>query len=184
MWDREIRTALLSELKERFPGDKVWPEMSLCLGASRVDVAVVNGHMHGYEIKSPRDNLARLGSQIDVYGRVLDYATVVTSARHINAVRDRVPPWWGLREAVVTSCGSISLAPVRRPRRNLDVDKLSIAQLLWRDEAADVLVRRGHRVTSRDTRWDLWERLAALPLGQLQEAVRSTLKARQSWSAR
>ena len=44
-------------------------ELGLCRGQVRVDVAVVNGLLHGYEIKSDRDSLRRLGVQVEVYGK-------------------------------------------------------------------------------------------------------------------
>ena len=79
MRDADIRRALVQRLRAARPDpvtDRIWPEMSLALGASRVDVCVINGTLSGYEIKSPRDNLDRLPSQVEHYGRVLDRATI------------------------------------------------------------------------------------------------------------
>ena len=44
-------------------------ELGICRGRVRIDLTVVNGLLHGYEIKSERDTLARLETQADLYGR-------------------------------------------------------------------------------------------------------------------
>ncbi|WP_052770006.1 sce7726 family protein [Paenibacillus sp. IHB B 3415] len=47
-------------------------ELDVCFGSARVDVAVINGRLHGFEIKSESDNLDRLPSQIEFYSRVFE----------------------------------------------------------------------------------------------------------------
>lgn len=180
MRDVDIRSRLRDGLATKFAGDLIRNEVGLCLGETRVDLAVVNGHIHGYEIKSDRDTLARLPSQIELYDRVLDYSTIVCGPRHLANVIDQVPERWGVIEASGAP-GAVKLHQRRRPKLNRELDPLSIAQLLWRDEAADVLVSVGQQVRRRDTRWDLWDRLALLPLTKLQLHVRTALKARRAW---
>lgn len=60
---------------------------------------------------------------------------------------------------------------------------MSAAQLLWRDEAYDELVRReAARGFARATRWRLWEALCELlTLEELTRVVRDRLKARREW---
>jgi hypothetical protein len=176
----DIRVQLHIELANRFYGDLIRSEMGLCLGETRVDVAVVNGHLHGYEIKSERDTLSRLPTQVLLYDRVLDYSTIVCGQRHLKHVLNLVPARWGVIEAVNTSEG-LALKTVRAAKINRSLDRLAIAQLLWRDEAAAILVARGETIRRRDTRWDLWDRLALLPLKTLQLHVRRTLKERRDW---
>ena len=180
MRDADIRGALLDRLSQRYIGDLVRSEVGLCLGATRVDVVVVNGHLHGFEIKSERDTLTRLQGQIELYSRVLDYATVVTGARHTERVLDLVPGWWGVLE-VSNPAPGIQFIERSAPKLNLVPDPLAIAQLLWRDEVAALLAARGEPVRRRETRWHLWDRLAALPLRELQVLVRDQLKARPHW---
>lgn len=154
--------------------------MGLCLGATRVDVAVINGSLHGYEIKSDRDTLVRLPTQVEIYNRVLDYSTIVCGSKYLGKVADIVPEWWGITEVSGTGSKPVFVEH-RAPSRNSTVDPLAIAQLLWRDEAAELLQCRGERVKSKETRWNLWDRLAELPLDDLQWCVRSQLKARPQW---
>ncbi|WP_074358135.1 sce7726 family protein [Mycobacteroides abscessus] len=180
MRDVDIRAALVEQLRREFDGDKIVNEMGLCLGATRVDVAVINGSLHGYEIKSDRDTLARLPAQIELYSKVLDFCTIVCGARYLDKVRKIVPPWWGIVETCDLD-GTVILKQRRKPRRNRKCDSLAVAQLLWRDEAASLLKTRGEWVKARETRWHLWDRLAEWPITDLQLGVRSQLKVRPAW---
>ncbi|KAB2583809.1 hypothetical protein BS297_18715 [Rhodococcus erythropolis] len=180
MRDADMRVALHARLALKFVGDRIRDEMGLCLGATRVDVAVVNGSLHGYEIKSDRDTLVRLPAQVELYNRVLDYSTIVCGEKYVERISEHVPDEWGIIEVAGDSVEPAVFE--RRPaRRNSTVDPIAIAQLLWRDEAAAELVRRGERVLRRETRWDLWDRLACLPMPELQNVVRTQLKARPVW---
>ena len=42
-------------------------ELGLAHAQSRIDLAVFNGHLHGYEIKSAGDTLERLPRQLSFY---------------------------------------------------------------------------------------------------------------------
>jgi hypothetical protein len=181
MRDVDIREALLRNLRREFRGDKIVNEMGLCLGATRVDVAVINGSLHGYEIKSDRDKLVRLPAQVALYSKVLDFATIVCGPRYVDKIADLVPAWWGIVEVGGTG-RKATLISRREKHRNPHCDALAIAQLLWRDEAAEALVGRGETVRSRENRWNLWDRLADWPIDELQSCVRGQLKARPLWS--
>ena len=65
-------------------------ELGVCRGQVRIDVAVVNGRFHGYEIKSDRDSLRRLDGQVDLYSKVLDRATIVVGDRHFTEALNTV----------------------------------------------------------------------------------------------
>ena len=60
--DKIIRAALKGELERLHAGDdklRIVEEFGIEHGAIRIDIAVVNGLLHGYEIKSDRDTLLR-----------------------------------------------------------------------------------------------------------------------------
>ncbi len=85
MRDSDVRKALHSRVlrdHHNDPNTLVLNELGLRHGACRVDVAVVNGSLHGYELKSDMDTLERLPAQVGLYGKVLDKATLVVGARH------------------------------------------------------------------------------------------------------
>lgn len=185
MRDMDVRRALHARLRADHSGDQgtlILDEVGLCQGHSRVDVAVVNGAITGYEIKSDRDTLDRLPGQVEVYSKVLDHAILVTGEIHADHVRSLLPEWWGV---VVASqrIGPVALEEVTKPCVNPSPDPYAIAQLLWRPEALAALEARGldAGVRSKPRRY-LWERLAEeLPLPELKSVVRRCLKAREGW---
>jgi hypothetical protein len=158
-------------------------EWSIAVGATRIDIAAINGTITGCEIKSAQDNFGRLDSQVRLYSAVLDTAIlVVEGPAAATRAEGIIPDWWGLWSARKTATGA-GLDIVRVPGSNPVPDALSIAQLLWRDEAYNVLDHRGLSAgLRRATRWRLWETLAEqLPLAALQCEVREAIKARPEW---
>lgn len=164
----------------RDPDTLILNELGLCQGAARVDVAVVNGSVHGYEIKSPCDTLVRLAGQAEVYGRVLDYVTIVVGEKHVKIASDSVPCWWGVWSAAQGSRG-VRFKRVRKAYRNPKIEPLAVAQLLWRSEVLDALARLGLAQGFRSKpRAALWRCLAdAVSLNELRNVVRQCLKNRR-----
>lgn len=78
--DPQIRAALhkqkLKHLHAR-PDTLIVDELGLVHADVRVDVAVINGHLHGFEIKSAIDTLSRLPRQIKLYEECLEKLTIV-----------------------------------------------------------------------------------------------------------
>ncbi|WP_168198409.1 sce7726 family protein [Crassaminicella thermophila] len=75
IYDPDIRELLLKKfLKTKAfisdPTTKLIHEMDVCFGTSRIDIAVINGKIHGYEIKSEQDTLDRLPAQIESYNKI------------------------------------------------------------------------------------------------------------------
>ncbi len=182
--DPAIRDALIARLNERHSGGDtlIVHELGVLQGQSRVDIAVINGSIHGYEIKSDRDTLNRLPGQVASFSQVLDFVTIVTSRRHLAEVRKEVPRWWGI-EVVRGSQQQLVIKQVRQARRSPGCDPAAVVQLLWRDEALDLLKRhdiaKGMQTKPRRV---LWNTLAkALPPERLGEAVRLALMQRSDW---
>lgn len=185
MRDIDIRKVLLKSLHNKYSKNRntlVIEELGLCQGDSRVDIAVINGSVHGYEIKSERDTLDRLPSQQDYYNRVLDCVTVVASSCHLSKVEKLVPPWWGLCEAEYKK-KKVLIRKIRPNTQNTEVDPTAIVQLLWREEAIDALKKRDlHKGIVSKPREVLWNRLVEnLSIDELRSEVRERIKARQYW---
>lgn len=185
MRDSDVREALHmyldNEHSQRAADTLLVDELGLC-GQVRVDVAVVNGALTGYELKSAQDTLRRLPVQAAVYSKVLDYAHLVVAQNHVRDARSMVPGWWGLIEASWTGT-SVALTPVLEGKPNPGVDPYSLAQLLWRDEALRELelreIDKGVRTKPRNV---LWQRLAnEVPVEELRSVVRNRLKSRTGW---
>lgn len=185
MKELDVRKALYaSEIKaiqDRDPTSLVVDELSVGHGDCRIDVAVINGHLHGFELKSASDTLERLPVQRDVYGRVFDYVTLVVAEKHVEKARDMLPAWWGIA-TVVSENGDYQLSRLRLAEQNTQPDALSVAQLLWRDEALAILQARGFDKIKSKPKPYLWNLIAnQIPLVELQQLVRSSLKARSNW---
>lgn len=182
--DSDIRPALRALLLRRHAsesGTVILDELGICRGLARVDVAVVNGIVHGYEIKSDRDSLRRLAAQADLYGRVLDRATLVVGERHLDEALEVVPAWWGVLRVGSTASGP-RLVRHRRGDLNLRRDARALVEFLWLEDAMALLERRdetrGVRGMSRRFVWDrICERI---DMEEIDAAVRSQLKARAS----
>lgn len=146
MHESDIRSALHRKyFRRRHTSSEtlVVDELGLAHGRSRIDVAVINRYIHGYEIKSSRDNLLRLGSQMNVYCQTLQKLTIVTAPRHIQSVASEVPEWCGLMQAHQNLTDSIQLTSIRRARTNPDTVPLMQAHLLWRSEVIELLSNAG-----------------------------------------
>src|SRR5258706_11027427 len=91
--DALIRKALLVRLSHQYPSTKyrIVPELGLWHGAARIDIAVVNGILHGFEIKSDRDTLSRLDVQMPAYNSVFDKVTLVVGRTHLVQAFQTIP---------------------------------------------------------------------------------------------
>jgi hypothetical protein len=159
-------------------------EMGLRHGASRIDVAVINGSIHGMEIKGERDSLRRLPHQIDVYGSVLDEVTLIVAVNHLAGALRLIPEWWGVVVAERASQShDVELRQVRAPFNNPFVNPLALVRLLWREEAVLVLAELGSiKAFLRKPRAAIYERIVELaPYEFLHTRVCEKLKTRTGW---
>lgn len=186
MLDADIRAALHERLLRRYGRDpevRVVNEMTVAGGRSRVDVAVINGRLEGFEIKSEGDSLKRLARQAEGYGRVFDRMTIVCAELHLKQALEVVPPWWGVEIAKPDPNGTVRIIQQRAPRANRRVEPEAVAGLLWRGEALAALetlgIADGLRSKPRRVLWAaLVEQMAPTKLRAL---VREALRARTSW---
>lgn len=66
------------------------------VGTSKADIAVLNGSSTAYEIKSERDSIKRLESQIEDYRKVFAQVNVISGENHLKAIAKSVPDDVGL----------------------------------------------------------------------------------------
>lgn len=175
-----LRDTLIAEIQQNDPSSFVIDEMEVCRGDARVDLAVINGKISGFEIKSSLDDLRRLPNQVEMYSRVLDSVTIITTEDHQDGLQNRIPEWWGI---IVVNPEDQSLQVIRDAADNPSTDPFAVASLLWREEALSILSIYGldHGIKSKP-REILWKRLAtSLPLSELKRTVRNKLKERATW---
>lgn len=131
MNDAEIRESFHRKKLRRHresPDTLVVDELGLHHGASRADIAVVNGSLMGYEIKSDEDVLTRLPGQVRAYNAVFDRVSIITCARHLPGVRRLVPRWWGITTCSRGPKGAVRFTSKRASRPNPKVEPLSVAR--------------------------------------------------------
>src|ERR1700685_1087145 len=100
--DTDVRRALLHRLEVQDSGDnatRIVGEMGVGAGSVRIDIAVINGELSGFELKSDRDTLDRLPLQAELYSKVFDRVTLVCGERHAAKATQLVPAWGGITVA-------------------------------------------------------------------------------------
>lgn len=184
MYDIDIRPELKKHLASEFNNSNsiIVDEFKICWGDARVDVAVVNSNLHGYEIKSDNDTLERLPSQIEFYGKVFDTMSIVCTKKWLSKARHVIPPWWGIIMAEKVD-EQIFLKRLRREQLNKKVDVRSVLELTWKEEALEILAsQKPTKGFKSKPRWDIWDEIMKLmKRDSIKKSVRECIKARDDW---
>jgi hypothetical protein len=186
MRDSDLRHAVKHRLLSSFhsdPNTLIVDELGLRHGAGRVDIAVINGELHGYELKSDHDTLRRLPGQVAVYNSVLDRVTLVVAACHWPQASSLIPEWWEVVLAESHTPHPITFCTVRTGNTNPTVSALAIAKLLWRDEALRFLevIGAADGLKSKPRRIIYNRLVEVVDLANLRGRVRDQLRSRQDW---
>lgn len=184
--DSDVRQAAYRRLlshAQACPDTLVIDELGLDHGSCRIDIAVINGHIRGVEIKAEADTLERLPRQVAAYGEVVDKALLIVTPKHLEPAMAIIPDWWGIIVAERGSSRGVKFRRIRPERSNRGIDPLVLARLLWRPEAQSLLRDLG--VPERELRAPreaLYQQIVSeLPLRKLASAVRKALKSRTTW---
>jgi hypothetical protein len=115
------------------------------VGKNKADIVMLNGTSTAYEIKSDRDKLDRLYSQVVSYSEVFASVTVLCAERHLEAVVSIVPDFVGV--SVLTDRYQISTfrKSFCDPSRTISS---SIFKAITQREAIEVLKNLDVRVPS------------------------------------
>jgi hypothetical protein len=186
MREGDVRHLLYcTEIKERLKQNakaRVVDEFQILRGQGRIDVALIDDALHGYEIKSASDSLGRLPSQQAMYGKIFERITLVADERHVKEAVAMVPKHWGLIVVGLKNCKPYAetLWPAMR---NQDLDKLALSQLLWRDEVIELMeyfdLTTGFRNANRKK---LWGHISnSLSLEEIKAFVCFKLRTRKDW---
>lgn len=182
--DTVIRKALTKKLVEDYPNYRIIPELGIWHGAVRIDVAVVNDTLRGFEIKSDLDTLVRLPEQMQAYNDIFDEVTLVVGSKHFIDAFKIVPEWWGIETAHIGGDGLVFFNTIRKPKNNPEQDHMSIARLLWKHEALNKLEALGKDYGIRSKpREVVYQRLTeSIELKPLKKYVWNVLQShRQNW---
>lgn len=179
MLDPHIRKPLVDKIMSEDHSARVFHEFQLCRGAGRADLAVVNGTMAGFEIKSEKDTTDRLSLQVENYDRIFNYSTAVIAGKHIRNARKVLPRRWGI--TVAYHCGDgIGFDQVRKPTGNRTDPHMQI-RILWKTELVAALREVGCEARHDEMVIRLWDMAArSMTRKQISYAVRAALKARST----
>ncbi|MDA5111088.1 sce7726 family protein [Brevibacillus thermoruber] len=183
--DQDVREVLLEFLSSEHrdePDTRIINELGIDFGASRVDVAVVNGILHGYEIKSESDNLKRLPKQMEYYNRLFERVTIVVDEKYYDEVKVIVPNWWGIT-TVKKRAGEVKLISKRKGRKQTSQDKELLLKLLWKDELEKLVDVLGYsKKLKRLTKSQLLDIFAGeKDIDVIKNFVYTSLKTREFW---
>jgi hypothetical protein len=158
-------------------------ELGLKNGECRADIAVLNGKMIGYEIKTENDTLNRLPAQAVSYTHIFDKAFIIVAKKHLEASIKLIPTWWGVYLIKNTDCGNYEFEQLRSAKVNTEQDSFSMAQLLWKEEALDLANNvLCLNIKMRVPRQEIYEIIAKhYHPKELSEVVIKYLKKRPQW---
>lgn len=132
--DIDVRNLVLSELNSLYSDrndTKIINEMGLIHGKSRIDIAVINETLHGYELKSESDSLRRLGRQVEYYSKIFERMTLIIDRKFLEPANTLIPKWWGI--SVLNSDYSKTVQ-IRKGRKIKTRDYNSLLAILWKKE--------------------------------------------------
>lgn len=173
--DREIRDKLLKNLRSDKNNIKIINELDL--HGAVVDVATIDKkYFCGYEIKSDKDNLLRLPTQMQIYNYVFDKITIVVGESKFTEVNRIVPDFWGIIVAHNMN-GEIILQRIKKPKLNGYINKNWLSKKLWKSDIVNILRTKNlYKGRSKYDRSDLLDILIGnISLNELRYYIRNIL---------
>ena len=136
LYDHDIREPLFDFLENVYGKIRILEEKTM--GKSRADIVMITEDaLYGIEIKSDADTYARLKRQIRDYNKYYDYNFVAVGTSHAMHIEEHVPDFWGIITVDETVSGP-DFYILRKPERNLKMNRKSKLSLLWRPELAAI----------------------------------------------
>lgn len=155
--DYDIRKNLIERIanENERKRHRIIEELVICDGSSRVDIAVANGRLLGYEIKSDHDSLNRLENQVNNYDKTFEKTTIVVGRKFEDTIVNLVPSHWGIEVAYTNRYGNTSIKRIRASKINRNISKTHILDLLWNPEIKSLLKENNISGYSRENRTGL-----------------------------
>lgn len=144
----------------------------------RADLALANGRLVGFEIKSQKDSLKRWASQMAAYSNVFDEIWLCSHGKHLHRALEITEKHIGL--LVVDESGSITI--VRYATENNKLNFYDLSGLLWKDELLNfAYLNNISEIKSRMTKNEIRDILSKKSnLAELKPYVLQRLKERKS----
>lgn len=181
MRDADIRNILhiyLSKKNKVFQDTIIVDELDVKNGLARVDIAVINGVIHGFEIKSEVDTLHRLPNQIKHYNTSLEKISIAVNPIHTEKTLKKIPEWWGLIEVYDNN----EVVELREAGENPKINIADSLLFLWKGEMIKLLERYNIHFRKSSNRRDLIKIMTVnIDKDKLLYELRQTLKSRKNW---
>jgi hypothetical protein len=177
--EREIKLAVIAHLEKKsaLQDGVVINELPVANWSRRADLAVANGKLQAFEIKSDFDSLRRLDAQIALFATRFDKVVVVTTSRFLSSALERLPPFVEIWEAARRG-SEIDLRVVRRGQIREIKNRHILASYLQKSEIASFIRSNSLEAPPNASRDQLEEILNVLPISRLRQFVFSRLKQR------
>ena len=181
--DIDIRGALIEELNRinAQHNYRIIEEMAVCDGEARVDIAVANGKLCGYEIKSDADTLERLALQQKCYDKTFDTVSIIVGEKFKDRIEEYVPQHWGIYIASEYKNGC-RIKRKRQAKINKNIQASSLLELLWKEELMYLLKGAGIKGISGKNRRVLRKiAIDNISIKDIRDFTRETIKSREKW---
>lgn len=142
--EMDIKAALIDKLLEKgaLENAVLINEMVIANWNRRADLAVANGRLYAYEIKSDLDTLDRLEGQVYAYLDRFDKVTVVTTPKFVLSVASQMPDQVEIWEASRQN-QSVILRMARRGRTKDITSRRMLCGFLLKTELLSLLRKHG-----------------------------------------
>lgn len=177
--EQDIKIALIDWLfkKGLLDNATIINEMVVANWSRRADLAVANGHLQAFEIKSDFDTLKRLDGQLETFTSRFEKVTVVCAPKFTYEVTKKVTPDVGVIEYTNTNKG-ISFKTIQRGRISLIGNKKIYINFLLKKELQLLLIENGKRFLSESGREVLEHISEQVPLSKIRGFVLNAIKVR------
>lgn len=179
--ERDIKVALISKLYEKglLEDAALINEMVVANWSRRADLAVANGHLQAFEIKSDFDSLKRLDGQLSTYISRFEKVTVVCASRFTEEVLRRTHPRVEVLEVIGSNEG-ISFRLVRRGKLHRLQDRQILLGFLLKTEIQMLLKQSNIGFEADCARYVLEKLATAISPSKIRTFLLAALKQRYS----
>lgn len=142
----------------------------------RADLALANGRLVGFEIKSGADTLKRWPSQCEAYFNVFDEVWLCTHGRHLEKALTMTPKKAGV--LLVDDLGGVAM--LRAAQRNESLCSYDLSGLLWREELEELCFQNGVVIRTKETKAEIRAKVSSnVEIDIIRDFVLTKLKIRK-----
>ena len=180
----EIKVSIIARLKRagHLEGGVVVNEFPVESSTRRVDLAVANGKLTAFEVKSDLDSLRRLNGQVSTFLRYFDKTTVVVTDRFVDRALEELPKNVAVWRARRTADDMVSVAILRRGHTLIVSERDVLVRLLRKSEIVALLRACGEHVDVSQSKGELTHRVMGIPAPRVRRHVIACIKKRYAAS--